>query len=503
MPSTHRRGGTDELELSRPDLGDTVVRPRLYFKKRPTGAGTGRQTLWPRAPGCTRPPLAAALAEQEVAQSAEAKRRKDLEAAEVSRSDARIELKRTEHASAGALQTYEAIKYDFLIDAFAGVALNEQYVLLKLVADRVCMACGQPAEAAAKKIEQRQQQDECLVCGTPHQDRARTKARTKSHHAKAVAAYAAVERTHSAKIIADRRFHEAEQRWSAAVARLEQARADVDRANGKIRVLQRKLPDKDRNALAREEDRIQSLRREVTRFRDDRDQAEEAITNLLQQLRVAAEGIRERTSASFQQLAEPFFADQVRLVYAPRKDRIGQGGRVFEFPAFEVEMSSDGPQGDFIRRQSDQVSLSQREYLDTIFRMSLVETLLRRDGDAEPLLEGAGEGAAHRMGLPAGGLHHLGEGGALRAAEEFEDLGLLRTFAGAATGGRVGLRRGFAGFTGGLLRGLGHGWLPGLRRPGYRAASTGPSPSSSRILGPCRTVARTAVHSLRAGQRSS
>jgi hypothetical protein len=120
---------------------------------------------------------------------------------------------------------------------------------------------------------------------------------------------------------------------------------------------------------------VQTLRREVTRFRRERDEAEDSIKELLNELRSAAEAIRKRMEASFRDRARPFFADQVRLVYAPRTDRIGQGGRSFEFPAFEVEMSSEGPHGDFVRRHSDQVSQSQREYLDTIFRMSLLETL--------------------------------------------------------------------------------------------------------------------------------
>jgi hypothetical protein len=97
-------------------------------------------------------------------------------------------------------------------------------------------------------------------------------------------------------------------------------------------------------------------------------------------LSTATEAIRERLEANFQTRADAFFAEKLRLVYAPRKDRIGQTGRPFDFPAFEVEMTSGATQSQFIRRHADQVSLSQREYLDMIFRISIIETLSNTGG---------------------------------------------------------------------------------------------------------------------------
>src|SRR5207302_6819648 len=131
----------------------------------------------------------------------------------------------------------------------------------------------------------------------------------------------------------------------------------------------------DQGAFAREEDPIEGLRREVISFRRDRDRAEEKIEELLVVLTKATEGVREQLEADFASRARAFFAEDVRLVYAARRDRIGQGGRQFELPAFEVEMTGSTTEGHFVRRVANQVSLSQRDYLDIIFRMSLMETL--------------------------------------------------------------------------------------------------------------------------------
>jgi hypothetical protein len=118
----------------------------------------------------------------------------------------------------------------------------------------------------------------------------------------------------------------------------------------------------------------------VQTFRSERDDAERQIDELLEELKRAAERVRETLETRFDERATPFFAERVRLVYAPRETRIGQGGRVFSFPAFEIEMTSGATHGEYVRRRADQVSLSQREYLDVIFRMAIIDVLSSSGG---------------------------------------------------------------------------------------------------------------------------
>ena len=142
-----------------------------------------------------------------------------------------------------------------------------------------------------------------------------------------------------------------------------------------MRRFRSKLPNADQKEIAEAEDRLTGLRHEANRFRKERDDAEEKIGSLLAALITATESIREKLVARFQARADEFFAEKVKLVYAPRKERIGQAGRVFELPGFEVEMTSGATEAQFIRRRENQVSLSQREYLDMIFRISIIETI--------------------------------------------------------------------------------------------------------------------------------
>jgi len=114
----------------------------------------------------TRARLAKASAELEEAETQGLRLLKELDGWEERRSDARIELKRADRAADEAAHVYEQIKFEVLRHAFAGITPNDQYVFLKLIADRVCSACGNPAEQAGEELERRRAEDQCLVCGS-------------------------------------------------------------------------------------------------------------------------------------------------------------------------------------------------------------------------------------------------------------------------------------------------------------------------------------------------
>ena len=338
----------------------------------------------------TRAEIASVSGKLDKSRSDEQRGQTVLETAELRLSDARLRQKRAERDMDARVGIYEDLKFRLLRHAFAGVTPNDQYVFLKLLTEHVCLACGNPAPEAAKELERRQAEGLCLVCGSPrHQDR-EVVSTASALKKKAAAAFDEVEAARAELKLADDEFTQAGKARDAAATQLENCRSDVDRYSGMLRRLHRRLPDKDRAELAREEDNIERLRREVMRFRKERADAEDEIASLLEELTAATVAIRTQLEASFLRLAQDFFAEQLRLVYAPRRDRIGQAGRAFEFPAFEIEMTSGATAGEFVRRTVEQVSLSQREYLDIIFRMSLLDTL---SGNGSSLLVDGPEGS--------------------------------------------------------------------------------------------------------------
>jgi hypothetical protein len=109
------------------------------------------------------------------------------------------------------------------------------------------------------------------------------------------------------------------------------------------------------------------LRARINEYRAERDAAEMELDDLLNEARSSVESVRSRIEEQFAQRASDFLLESFRLVYAPDRRVVGQTGRALEFPAFEVELTSGATDGKSVRRSADQVSLSQREYLDLAF----------------------------------------------------------------------------------------------------------------------------------------
>src|ERR1700756_3218250 len=83
--------------------------------------------------------------------------------------------------------------------AFAGVPPNEQYVFLKLIADRVCMACGSQAVAAAQELENRRDEDRCLICGSPRHKTTKIMSTTSAVQRKAKKAFDQLQKYRAAR----------------------------------------------------------------------------------------------------------------------------------------------------------------------------------------------------------------------------------------------------------------------------------------------------------------
>ena len=299
----------------------------------------------------------------------------ELESAENQKSDLNLQRKRGEQAVDDAAQAYEKLKFETLRQAFAGVKPTEQYLFLKLLSDRICIACNQAAPETADELQRRHDHGECVVCGNPRNFDENVEDISDAMRTKTAEAFSLLEMRRNELAVFHQNYSVSTERVAGFLDRLSAVRLASEDRQGQIRRLRKNLPTEEGLALSREEERIRTLRGEVLTFRKERETAERAIEELLNQLKRAVETIRERLEDAFDRRAAPFFAERVRLVYSPRSTKIGQGGRSFEFPSFEVEMTSGATLGQFVRRTPDQVSLSQREYLDIIFRMVLIEVL--------------------------------------------------------------------------------------------------------------------------------
>ncbi len=272
---------------------------------------------------------------------------------------------------------YDHLKYLAVRHALGNVSNDISYVLLGLMRGGHCEVCGSDgltelaAELSARQLEHR-----CLMCGSPRGDE-NVVTTSAALAQQAEAAFEELERQREVAAEARSRFDEASKRVETIRFELDAVRRETDGLKRHRRVLRSQLPPEDRTALARAESEIDRLRLGAEGFEQDREIAERQVDELLEQLRNAVVGFRERIQGIFDRRAKDFFIERVRLVYVPRVEKIAQhrDALKFQFPAFEVDLTSGVSGSAFVRRTYEQASLSQREYLDIAFRMAFMEAL--------------------------------------------------------------------------------------------------------------------------------
>jgi hypothetical protein len=118
----------------------------------------------------------------------------------------------------------------------------------------------------------------------------------------------------------------------------------------------------------------------------DRRAAEHHYDQLLQ---TRIEEIRRRTESvahSFQRFASDFLEEECSLTFRMTKDRPSQGGEYFMYPSLKFEMTAAAFEGQQIRESPEDVSESQREFIDLAFRMALA-IVSSEDGPATLVME--------------------------------------------------------------------------------------------------------------------
>ena len=318
--------------------------------------------------------LAALAGEQDRDEALEIQKIQERELADDRRFDARNALRLHEQEAEEQKRAYERLKFNALRQAFAKMALNEQYTLLKIITDGICPACRSEVSAFAHELEKRQNEGLCVVCGS-------SKPRDEVVVSAEVFSEERASRAYSAALNAERVANDARETLRIAESdydrlgiELATLRNTIDHRDRQIRQLQKQLPTGERQ-ISREHEEVNALRRRVLEFRNDRDRAENELEHLLAEARRSVEAVRSRIEEQFSDRATDFLLETFRLVYSPDRRVVGQTGRQLEFPAFEVELTGGAIEGRAVRRTAAQVSLSQREYLDLAFRMAVMEVV--------------------------------------------------------------------------------------------------------------------------------
>lgn len=297
------------------------------------------------------------------------------------------ELRRAQLDLEGAFRDYEGIQQDFFARAFPEASETLHYVYAHLISDGGCIVCGSPAAQKAEELRASVAAGSCPVCESAPAQQERFVARSEVAAERVNQAGQRLEaQRQSLRGLAEQRAEFVAQvdrhlskrrsileqlghlqaRLAALGARLPAAGSAITELEASVKVSQENL------------EALQKTRNEaVGRFRRMMGAASERI--------VAA---HTTVQEFFRIYVKHFLAETCELNLRNRRRPIGESGQAVDFPGFDVLMTSgvfrDQPRP---RETREDISESQKEFIDLAFRMALMRAATREDEGAMLVLE--------------------------------------------------------------------------------------------------------------------
>ena len=273
------------------------------------------------------------------------------------------------HERGGAL---ERARMEYLQNAFPGIPEVTEIVFGKLFAGDNCIVCQSPSELGRTRLKRLFGEHRCPVCESP------------------IRAHGNVL---PAKKLSDTRLRELEKKLQEKEAFLSDTTAKKNGLEIEIRETRLKLfraLENQRNVEYRIERAIASSgdpggeiakarqflatqKRELEVGKAALQTKRKQYEALLEKARRAIAAVADDVVATFGRYAKAFILEDCKLTYRMDPRTIGQGGVQMNFPSFQLEMTSAVLPVAKLRRDSAEVSESQKEFIDLAFRMALLK----------------------------------------------------------------------------------------------------------------------------------
>lgn len=295
-----------------------------------------------------------------------------LETGEEDRHKARLNVLRAQNEHDQAVREFERSRL-FAVEAHLPLADESmRFIFARLMSDDTCHACGTSGvDVKRKALETALEQHRCLVCESTLPtieegvvdlgDRriAELRERVESIRVRLLQQKSTFEQI-SSQFEAD----------SKALSESTSERSDIQDT---IKTLINQLPPDERNVNA-QQDKLAAVAGLVADLRAklqiERAKFVESLEAYREEIQTNAEAVKRH----FIIAAKGFLFEDSGLSWSPIRSIVGQAGGMdpVEYPAFAVELSGSDFVGLQRRSSPNQVSESQREFIDLAFRMALI-----------------------------------------------------------------------------------------------------------------------------------
>ena len=247
---------------------------------------------------------------------------------------------------------------------------SARYILAQLLTDSRCGVCGSDVPEVVSSFEVRIQENKCVICASPmNQESEGTDVQANDQEIKQLALE--LQAIDFELDSARRDSENAQQERSNSVVRIHELRIAITRRTARIDQLIQHLPPEDAKLLERWSEHA-SLRAEVEQIQTNLDERRQMFEQIISDANAIVMQQSTEIQRRFGEYGSEFLLEDCRLVWSPKADQLGQSGERINFPAFALELGGSDFSGTVRRSSPEDVSESQREFIDISFRMALI-----------------------------------------------------------------------------------------------------------------------------------
>ncbi len=290
---------------------------------------------------------------------------------EAARQDARLSGVKAEAAHESAYRDLERQQLLVIAATFPDHDDTARYLLGKLFSEHRCLACGNDAREAVTNLETRQRTGRCVICDTPLSPPPGTRSLTSRSIGRATKALSDAAARLDA-VTAERAV--AETNFDVLLHELQALQTAVADRDARLEELLKRLPPGEAE-LHERHDELAALRRRVEILKAELADERAGFVRFIGGVNRTIARHKDPIQQMFGSFAEGFLLENCELAWAPHKDRLGESGQSINFPFFELELGGASFPSPVRRHGPQQVSESQREFIDLAFRMTLMQAV--------------------------------------------------------------------------------------------------------------------------------
>jgi energy-coupling factor transporter ATP-binding protein EcfA2 len=282
------------------------------------------------------------------------------------RANARLTALRAEQEQQSSSSNLEHLRLEQIRRAFPSQPEAAAYWLTQLVSEQNCIVCGTHTPDLAHELVERMGHSRCVVCDStlPADDDSTQGNSLEEAEARLQDASDAMALAIEDRDALELAFREA----MASMTILEQ---EISSVSAIVERLEASLPDTSKSLTARR-DALAQLRSDNALIREQVLADKATYSALVNQQNLQISEFQESVKANFDIHARDFLLETCALVWSQVNEQVGQIGQPIKFSVFRVDMTGGAVHAATRRESADQVSESQREFIDLAFRMALI-----------------------------------------------------------------------------------------------------------------------------------